>query len=121
MPARARGSANVKDVSDITTRSAEPQNRPDRPDRPDPTHAPPRPGRAPIDVAPVQSDPTRRLLTPGQTIQSPETMLSYRIERLLGQGGFGQVYLARRQGPSSIVAETVCIKVSGRIDGWLRE
>jgi len=62
-----------------------------------------------------------RLLAPGQTIESPESRLSYRIERFLGEGGFGQVYLAQRLGPSSVVAETVCIKISGRIDGWLRE
>ena len=65
--------------------------------------------------------PAGRLLSPGQTIESPESGLSYRVERFLGEGGFGQVYLARRLRLSSAVAETVCIKVSGRIDGWLRE
>ena len=69
----------------------------------------------------VPHDPTRRLLSPGQTIRSPETLLSYRIEQFLGEGGFGQVFLARRLEHSTIVAELVCIKVSGRIDGWLRE
>jgi serine/threonine protein kinase len=69
----------------------------------------------------VPHDPTARLLSPGQTIESPESRLSYRIERFVGEGGFGQVFLARRLGPSSVVAEVVCIKVSGRIDGWLRE
>src|SRR5207247_5468267 len=39
----------------------------------------------------------------------------------LGQGGFGQVYLARRIGRSAAVPETVCIKASPRMDGWLRE
>jgi serine/threonine-protein kinase len=62
-----------------------------------------------------------QLLVPGQVVVSPETQLRYRIERWLGEGGFGQVYLARRLGRSSVVAETVCIKVSTRIDGWLRE
>jgi serine/threonine protein kinase len=65
--------------------------------------------------------PDGRLLSPGQTVQSPESFLRYRVERFLGQGGFGQVYLARRLDRSTDVAETVCIKVSGRIDGWLRE
>jgi serine/threonine protein kinase len=61
------------------------------------------------------------LLVPRQVISSPESGLEYRIERLLGQGGFGQVFLATRQGKSVTVPEVVCIKVSGRIDGWLRE
>jgi serine/threonine protein kinase len=60
-------------------------------------------------------------LEPGQTIVSPESGIEYRIERLLGQGGFGQVYLARRTTRSTSVPETLCIKASTRIDGWLRE
>jgi serine/threonine-protein kinase len=61
------------------------------------------------------------LLTAPEVITSPETGLKYGIERLLGEGGFGQVYLANRIGRSAEVPETVCIKVSRRIDGWLRE
>jgi serine/threonine protein kinase len=60
-------------------------------------------------------------LTTDQVVESPETRLRYRVERLLGEGGFGQVYLARTIGRSTVVPETVCIKVSSRIDGWLRE
>jgi serine/threonine-protein kinase len=66
-------------------------------------------------------DPEYRMLAHGQVIASPESRLEYSIDRLLGKGGFGQVYLARRLGASAKVAETVCIKVSARIDGWLRE
>jgi serine/threonine protein kinase len=69
--------------------------------------------RAPLDRRP--------LLVPAQAIASSETGLQYQIERFLGEGGFGQVYLARRIGRSSVVPQTVCIKVSPRIDGWLRE
>ena len=62
-----------------------------------------------------------QLLISGQVIESPETGLRYRIDRLLGEGGFGQAYLATRQGKSEAVPPTVCIKVSSRIDGWIRE
>ncbi len=61
------------------------------------------------------------LLPVAHVVTSPETQLSYQIEGLLGQGGFGQVYLARRLGKSSTVPEVLCIKASQRIDGWLRE
>jgi serine/threonine-protein kinase len=61
------------------------------------------------------------LLTPGETLQSPESGLRYSIERFLGEGGFGQVYLSRRLTRSSRAAEVLCVKVSPRIDGWLRE
>jgi serine/threonine protein kinase len=61
------------------------------------------------------------LLAPGQIVASPETGLHYQVERFLGQGGFGQVYLSRRLGRSIDVPEIVCIKVSRRIDSWVRE
>ena len=61
------------------------------------------------------------LLAAGEIVQSPETHLQYRVERLIGAGGFGQAYLATRVGPSKVVPKTVCLKVSTRKDGWLRE
>jgi serine/threonine protein kinase len=64
---------------------------------------------------------TGYLLAPAQVITSPETRLQYRVDRLLGEGGFGQAYLASRLGRSQVVPAIVCIKVSARIDGWLRE
>jgi serine/threonine protein kinase len=67
----------------------------------------------------VVSEP--RLLPPGLVITSPETAIRYQVDRLLGQGGFGQVYLARSVGRSDRIPAVVCIKVSERIDGWLRE
>jgi len=62
-----------------------------------------------------------RFLSDGHIIESPETGLQYRIERLIGEGGFGQAFLATRVSRSSDVPAIVCIKVSERIDGWLRE
>lgn len=61
------------------------------------------------------------LLDPGGLVASAESGLSYRIGRLLGAGGFGQVFLAARLGRSTTVPETVCVKVSTHLDGWLRE
>ncbi|MGH9310349.1 MAG: serine/threonine protein kinase [Vicinamibacterales bacterium] len=66
-------------------------------------------------------DKPGQMLAFNQLIASPETGLRYRIGRMLGQGGFGQVYLAQRIGNSSTVPGEVCIKVSDSIDGWVRE
>ncbi len=65
--------------------------------------------------------PAAQLLAPGQVIVSPQTRLRFRIDQLLGRGGFGQVFLARRLGYSATVPRVVCIKISERIDGWVRE
>ena len=79
---------------------------------------PPRPALGLFRSAP----PTRGTCwRPPRSSPAPRRGLQYRTERLLGEGGFGQVYLARRLGRSSIVPATVCIKVSERIDAWHRE
>jgi eukaryotic-like serine/threonine-protein kinase len=64
---------------------------------------------------------TGQLLLPDQVVVSSETRLRFRVERWLGEGGFGQAYLARRLGRSRSVPAVVCVKVSARIDGWIRE
>jgi eukaryotic-like serine/threonine-protein kinase len=61
------------------------------------------------------------LLAPGQVVASPQTGLEYRALRLVGVGGFGQVYLARRIGRGRAIPATLCIKASERIDAWVRE
>ncbi len=61
------------------------------------------------------------LAADGEVVTSPDTGHAYRIGRLLGQGGFGQVYLARRLGRARGVPAEVCLKISAHIDGWLRE
>jgi serine/threonine protein kinase len=63
----------------------------------------------------------RHLLAPGELLTSPESRLQYRIQSPVGAGGFGQVFLARRLGRSSSVPARLCIKVSTRMDGWVRE
>jgi serine/threonine protein kinase len=63
---------------------------------------------------------SRLLLIPGQVVTSPETGQRYHVDYLLGAGGFGQAFRARRGG-SPDARELVCVKVSERIDGWLRE
>jgi serine/threonine protein kinase len=63
----------------------------------------------------------RRLLTPGDAVISPETRFEYQVERFLGKGGFGEVYLSRRLGPPAAIPDVVCLKVSTHMDGWLRE
>ena len=62
-----------------------------------------------------------RLLAAGETVLSPESGARYQIEGLLGEGGFGQVFRARRLVPSRRVPAVVCIKASLHIDGWVRE
>ena len=61
------------------------------------------------------------LLAQGEIVVSPESQLGYRVERLLGAGGYGQVYLVKRLGRSPAVPALLCLKVSVHIDGWLRE
>ena len=65
--------------------------------------------------------PLLPLLATGEQIVSPETGLRYDIDRKIGAGGYGEVYLATRRDRSATVPRQVCIKVSAHIDGWLRE
>jgi serine/threonine protein kinase len=75
---------------------------------------------APMSIR-VQRALAGQLLVPGDVIASPETHVEYRIDSLLGEGGFGQAYLAKRLGRSRLVPPIVCVKASSRIDGWIRE
>lgn len=61
------------------------------------------------------------VLRQGQELASPESGLRYRVGEFLGQGGFGQVFRATRLGRSTRIPVNVCIKISARLDGWVRE
>ncbi|HTR02965.1 MAG TPA: protein kinase [Thermoanaerobaculia bacterium] len=63
----------------------------------------------------------KALLLPQQVVASPESQLRYRVDSLLGQGGFGQAYLATRLTRSREIPRVVALKASEHIDGWVRE
>ena len=53
------------------------------------------------------------------TAYSSESGRTYRLDTLIGKGGFGEVYLAAPT-PQDGLPDRVCIKVTIRLSGWLR-
>jgi serine/threonine protein kinase len=81
-----------------------------------PTAAPAVPGAD--QLPPSLNGPPPQSAVP--TAYSSETERTYRLDRLIGKGGFGEVYLATPI-PREGLPEQVCIKISDRLSAWLRE
>ncbi|HEV8448149.1 MAG TPA: protein kinase [Gemmatimonadaceae bacterium] len=55
-----------------------------------------------------------------RTAYSSESGRTYRLDKRIGKGGFGEVYLATTIG-GPVLPGQICVKISDRVSGWLRE
>lgn len=71
-------------------------------------------------VTSTRATTTQSTIPSAPTAYSSETGRTYRLDRMIGKGGFGEVYLATASPAAGLPAQ-VCVKISDRISGWVRE
>jgi len=73
-------------------------------------------------TATVSDPPPKETATaePVPSAYSSESNRRYTLDKLIGKGGFGEVYLATPTPREGLPAQ-VCIKITDRISAWLRE
>jgi len=64
--------------------------------------------------------PSARALASPDRAYSSETGYTYELDRMIGKGGFGEVYLAT-PSPAGVLPPQVCVKITTNITTWLRE
>ena len=71
-------------------------------------------------AAPGAGRTAKRSGEPLPSVHSSESDRTYHLHRVIGKGGFGEVYLATPH-PRGALPPQVCVKITDRLSPWLRE